>query len=135
MFVFEFDHFHFSLFLRVSPIKLDSWYSSEAQQWCVREETNRSGKMVKPSMASYFGLSLGAFIFWQYMDKLHVWIALRQDEKVRSLHLIFSFSLFISIINASPLQTCSNFPRSNSFLSLTLIDFFPLRKTLDIVPF
>ncbi|CAL1390549.1 unnamed protein product [Linum trigynum] len=37
-------------------------------------------KMVKVS--TYFLMSLGAFAFWQSMDKLHVWIALHQDEKV-----------------------------------------------------
>ncbi|KAG6692376.1 hypothetical protein I3842_10G111900 [Carya illinoinensis] len=26
-------------------------------------------------------MSLGAFLFWESMDKLHVWIALHQDEK------------------------------------------------------
>lgn len=26
-------------------------------------------------------MTLGAFIFWQTMDKVHVWIALHQDEK------------------------------------------------------
>ncbi|KAJ6374401.1 hypothetical protein OIU78_030006, partial [Salix suchowensis] len=26
-------------------------------------------------------MSVGAFIFWQTMDKIHVWNALRQDEK------------------------------------------------------
>uniref|UniRef100_A0A9I9CYU4 Transmembrane protein n=2 Tax=Cucumis melo TaxID=3656 RepID=A0A9I9CYU4_CUCME len=36
-------------------------------------------KMVK--VATFFAMSLGAFVFWQSMDKLHVWIALRQDEK------------------------------------------------------
>ncbi|CAA2991349.1 uncharacterized protein LOC105168337 [Olea europaea subsp. europaea] len=35
--------------------------------------------MVK--MGTFFGMSLGAFIFWQTMDKVHVWIALHQDEK------------------------------------------------------
>ncbi|KAA0061049.1 hypothetical protein IC582_006766 [Cucumis melo] len=35
--------------------------------------------MVK--VATFFAMSLGAFVFWQSMDKLHVWIALRQDEK------------------------------------------------------
>ncbi|KAK9707471.1 hypothetical protein RND81_07G199500 [Saponaria officinalis] len=35
--------------------------------------------MVK--MGTFFGMSLGAFIFWQSMDKVHVWIALHQDEK------------------------------------------------------
>lgn len=28
-----------------------------------------------------FAMSLGAFAFWQTMDKIHVWIALHQDEK------------------------------------------------------
>ncbi|KAI4345296.1 hypothetical protein L6164_012431 [Bauhinia variegata] len=32
-------------------------------------------------VATYFAMSLGAFIFWQSMDKVHVWIALHQDEK------------------------------------------------------
>ncbi|GAB4829278.1 hypothetical protein Ancab_018946 [Ancistrocladus abbreviatus] len=32
-------------------------------------------------VATYFAMTLGAFIFWQSMDKVHVWIALRQDEK------------------------------------------------------
>ncbi|CAO2829375.1 unnamed protein product [Amaranthus hypochondriacus] len=27
------------------------------------------------------GMSLGAFLFWESMDKVHVWIALHQDEK------------------------------------------------------
>lgn len=35
--------------------------------------------MVK--VATYFAMTLGAFIFWQTMDKVHVWIALHQDEK------------------------------------------------------
>ncbi|XP_030542075.1 uncharacterized protein LOC115749404 [Rhodamnia argentea] len=35
--------------------------------------------MVK--VATFFAMSLGAFIFWQSMDKVHVWIALHQDEK------------------------------------------------------
>ncbi|GMY26377.1 hypothetical protein FCV25MIE_21619 [Fagus crenata] len=35
--------------------------------------------MVK--VATYFAMSLGAFVFWQSMDKIHVWIALHQDEK------------------------------------------------------
>ncbi|XP_035545210.1 uncharacterized protein LOC109004734 [Juglans regia] len=35
--------------------------------------------MVKVS--TYFAMSLGAFLFWESMDKLHVWIALHQDEK------------------------------------------------------
>ncbi|XP_042945832.1 uncharacterized protein LOC122279326 isoform X4 [Carya illinoinensis] len=39
--------------------------------------------MVKVS--TYFAMSLGAFLFWESMDKLHVWIALHQDEKVKFL--------------------------------------------------
>ncbi|KAJ6970639.1 hypothetical protein NC653_035043 [Populus alba x Populus x berolinensis] len=35
--------------------------------------------MVK--VAGFFAMSVGAFIFWQTMDKIHVWNALRQDEK------------------------------------------------------
>ncbi|KAL9241136.1 hypothetical protein vseg_015280 [Gypsophila vaccaria] len=35
--------------------------------------------MVK--MGTFLGMSLGAFVFWQTMDKVHVWIALHQDEK------------------------------------------------------
>ncbi|KAI3467624.1 hypothetical protein Pfo_024287 [Paulownia fortunei] len=35
--------------------------------------------MVK--VATFFGMSFGAFLFWQTMDKVHVWIALHQDEK------------------------------------------------------
>lgn len=36
--------------------------------------------MVK--VATFFGMTFGAFLFWQTMDKVHVWIALHQDEKV-----------------------------------------------------
>lgn len=39
--------------------------------------------MVKVS--TYFAMSLAAFVFWQSMDKLHVWIALHQDEKQERL--------------------------------------------------
>ncbi|XP_047324115.1 uncharacterized protein LOC124927704 [Impatiens glandulifera] len=35
--------------------------------------------MVKVS--TFFGMTVGAFVFWQSMDKVHVWIALHQDEK------------------------------------------------------
>ncbi|KAL3835628.1 hypothetical protein ACJIZ3_010364 [Penstemon smallii] len=35
--------------------------------------------MVKVS--TFFAMSFGAFVFWQTMDKVHVWIALHQDEK------------------------------------------------------
>ncbi|KAJ4841169.1 hypothetical protein Tsubulata_030194, partial [Turnera subulata] len=39
----------------------------------------RRGKMVK--VATFFAMSVGAFIFWQSMEKIHVYIALHQDEK------------------------------------------------------
>ncbi|CAM8876384.1 unnamed protein product [Rhodiola kirilowii] len=39
--------------------------------------------MVK--VATYFGMTFGAFLFWQSMDKVHVWIALHQDEKKERL--------------------------------------------------
>ncbi|KAI9169690.1 hypothetical protein LWI28_016173 [Acer negundo] len=42
-----------------------------------------SEKMVK--VATYFAMTLGAFVFWQSMDKVHVWIALHQDEKKERL--------------------------------------------------
>ncbi|KAL4570141.1 hypothetical protein LXL04_025792 [Taraxacum kok-saghyz] len=41
--------------------------------------TQGESKMV--NMTTFFGMSLGAFVFWQSMDKVHVWIALHQDEK------------------------------------------------------
>jgi len=47
-------------------------------------------------VASYFAMTLGAFVFWQSMDKVHVWIALHQDEKVLSL-CIFIFFIFLAI--------------------------------------
>ncbi|KAB2617084.1 hypothetical protein D8674_012953 [Pyrus ussuriensis x Pyrus communis] len=37
--------------------------------------------MVK-DVATYFSMTLGAFVFWQSMDEVHVRIALHQDEKV-----------------------------------------------------
>ncbi|XP_052489801.1 uncharacterized protein LOC128042492 [Gossypium raimondii] len=37
-------------------------------------------------VATYFGMSLGAFVFWQSMEKVHVWIALHQDEKKERLN-------------------------------------------------
>ncbi|OAY32469.1 uncharacterized protein LOC110629557 [Manihot esculenta] len=39
--------------------------------------------MVK--VATYFAMTLGAFVFWQSMEKIHVWIALHQDEKKERL--------------------------------------------------
>lgn len=35
--------------------------------------------MVKVS--TFFGMTAAAFLFWNSMDKIHVWIALHQDEK------------------------------------------------------
>ncbi|KAI5003040.1 uncharacterized protein LOC123445149 [Hordeum vulgare subsp. vulgare] len=32
-------------------------------------------------VATFFGMTFGAFLFWESMDKVHVWIALHQDEK------------------------------------------------------
>ncbi|KAM1255804.1 hypothetical protein PS1_030154 [Malus domestica] len=37
--------------------------------------------MVK-DVATYFSMTLGAFVFWQSLDEVHVRIALHQDEKV-----------------------------------------------------
>ncbi|KAK9090267.1 hypothetical protein Sjap_023444 [Stephania japonica] len=39
--------------------------------------------MVK--VATYFAMTVGAFVFWQSMEKVHVWIALHQDEKKERL--------------------------------------------------
>ncbi|KAJ9163832.1 hypothetical protein P3X46_023460 [Hevea brasiliensis] len=36
-------------------------------------------------VATFFGISFGAFLFWQSMDRVHVWIALHQDEKKERL--------------------------------------------------
>ncbi|KAL9664002.1 hypothetical protein QQ045_019397 [Rhodiola kirilowii] len=51
--------------------------------------------MVK--VATYFGMTFGAFLFWQSMDKVHVWIALHQDEK-DSNH----FNFDVGIVNTNP---------------------------------
>ncbi|KAL5229228.1 hypothetical protein ABZP36_017493 [Zizania latifolia] len=32
-------------------------------------------------VATFFAMTFGAFLFWQSMDRVHVWIALHQDEK------------------------------------------------------
>ena len=61
---------------------------------CPRIITKRIGRRGKEiemvKVATFFAMSLGAFVFWQSMDKVHVWIALHQDEKVRlSLRLLF----------------------------------------------
>ncbi|KAH0450254.1 uncharacterized protein LOC110105159 [Dendrobium catenatum] len=39
--------------------------------------------MVK--VATYFAMVFGAFLFWESMDKVHVWMALHQDEKQERL--------------------------------------------------
>ncbi|KAJ8763537.1 hypothetical protein K2173_002420 [Erythroxylum novogranatense] len=39
--------------------------------------------MVK--VATYFAMTLGAFMLWKTLDKAHVWIALYQDEKLERL--------------------------------------------------
>jgi hypothetical protein len=44
------------------------------------QERLEKKKMVR--VATYFTMTFGAFLFWQSMDKVHVWIALHQDEKV-----------------------------------------------------
>lgn len=50
-------------------------------------------------VATYFAMTLGAFVFWQSMDKVHVWIALHQDEKVCPLLLLlFFFSILFSLL-------------------------------------
>ncbi|KAG5380540.1 hypothetical protein IGI04_028382 [Brassica rapa subsp. trilocularis] len=43
------------------------------------KKQNSAREMVK--VLTYFGMTLAAFAFWQSMDKVHVWIALHQDEK------------------------------------------------------
>ncbi|CAA7058309.1 unnamed protein product [Microthlaspi erraticum] len=52
-----------------------------------RKELTANGdqpaEMVK--VLTYFGMTLAAFAFWQSMDKVHVWIALHQDEKQERL--------------------------------------------------
>ncbi|KAL6566538.1 hypothetical protein OROGR_002153 [Orobanche gracilis] len=37
--------------------------------------------MTMVKVGTFFAMSFGAFLFWQTMDKVHVWIALHQDEK------------------------------------------------------
>ena len=44
------------------------------------ERSQKRKKMVR--VATYFAMTFGAFLFWQSMDRVHVWIALHQDEKV-----------------------------------------------------
>ncbi|KAF8664938.1 hypothetical protein HU200_054256 [Digitaria exilis] len=42
-------------------------------------------------VATYFAMSFGAFLFWQSMDRVHVWIALHQDEKCLYLYSVIIF--------------------------------------------
>ncbi|KAL4193550.1 hypothetical protein AMTRI_Chr06g177310 [Amborella trichopoda] len=37
--------------------------------------------MVK--VATFFAMTLGAFVFWESLDRLHVYMALHQDEKMK----------------------------------------------------
>lgn len=54
-----------------------------AQRECQteRERKTEEKESEMGKTATFFAMSLGAFVFWQSMDKLHVWIALHQDEK------------------------------------------------------
>ncbi|KAK4780002.1 hypothetical protein SAY87_016112 [Trapa incisa] len=36
-------------------------------------------------LATGFAMCVGAFLFWSTMDRVHVWIALHQDEKKERL--------------------------------------------------
>ncbi|KAJ7945472.1 Coiled-coil domain-containing protein [Quillaja saponaria] len=67
--------------------------------------------MVK--VATFFAMSLGAFVFWQSMDKVHVWIALHQDEKVNFNSGLLNSKNFFSIFIYS--STC-NFSVARKFL-------------------
>jgi hypothetical protein len=62
------------------------------------ERSEKGKKMVR--VATYFAMTFGAFLFWQSMDRVHVWIALHQDEKVlcgcRICGAISSPSLFVN---------------------------------------
>ncbi|KAG2685138.1 hypothetical protein I3760_10G110600 [Carya illinoinensis] len=65
--------------------------------------------MVKVS--TYFAMSLGAFLFWESMDKLHVWIALHQDEKVLiffSISMLFMQHVFDSNFKERPPSASSS---------------------------
>lgn len=43
------------------------------------EEEEVRTSMVR--LVTAFGMTVAAFMFWETMDKVHVWIALRQDAK------------------------------------------------------
>lgn len=67
----------------------EHWFTNRMMKICWESNLERTawivGEAEKTEMvrvATYFGMSLGAFVFWQSMEKVHVWIALHQDEKV-----------------------------------------------------
>ncbi|KAL0664157.1 hypothetical protein Bca4012_100995 [Brassica carinata] len=62
--------------------------------------------MVK--VLTYFGMTLAAFAFWQSMDKVHVWIALHQDEKVLFLSSCEILKFDIELFATSDLGLGSN---------------------------
>ncbi|MBA0620982.1 hypothetical protein Godav_006642 [Gossypium davidsonii] len=67
-------------------LEFESWINQSAPRQInlsLQPQTKKTAKMVK--VASYFAMAFGAFIFWQTMDKVHVWIALHQDEKKERL--------------------------------------------------
>jgi len=83
--------------------KIDFWNWIEVKK---KKKKKEGLKMVK--VATYFGMSLAAFVFWQSMDKVHVWIALHQDEKVisafllRILHLLIKIQFLLFIFSQFP---------------------------------
>ena len=82
-------------------------------------------------VATYFAMTLGAFVFWQSMDRVHVWIALRQDEKVRFLFSLIS-PLFFSPSSSFPQFTFLPLLPFFSPISISLSLSLCLTKTLDI---
>ncbi|KAK2972181.1 hypothetical protein RJ640_030726 [Escallonia rubra] len=58
---------------------LQSWKFAPKISFPEEKKRKKKAKMVK--VATFFAMTLGAFVFWQSMDKVHVWIALHQDEK------------------------------------------------------
>ncbi|KAF0916413.1 hypothetical protein E2562_007514 [Oryza meyeriana var. granulata] len=59
---------------------------AKSQSAAEREKGGRKGgrsekKRTMVKVATYFAMTFGAFLFWQSMDRVHVWIALHQDEK------------------------------------------------------
>lgn len=51
------------------------------------------GKMVR--LATGIAMCVGSFLFMSMMDRVHVWIALHQDEKVRHPSLVSPFRLIL----------------------------------------